>query len=152
MIDWKVAKAPLPESYSWKGETKNLNEWLENTRTTSMIVVRNGTIVSEDYYLGTKPTDKRISWSMAKSVLSAAFGIALSEGKIGNIDEPVTQYVPALKNSAYNGVSIRNVLNMASGVRFNEDYLDEKQRHQTHGPGAGTGRINGRIRGKRKVS
>ena len=61
---------------------------------------------------------------MAKSFLSAAFGVAVAEGAIADLDAPVTDYVPALRGTAYDGASIRNVLNMASGVEFNEDYLD----------------------------
>ena len=60
---------------------------------------------------------------IAKSFLSAAFGIAVQEGLI-NINDPVDKYVPALKDSAYNGVTVRNVLNMSSGVKFDENYLD----------------------------
>jgi len=52
------------------------------------------------------------------------FGILIEEGAIGSIDDPVTQYVPALKGSAYDGASIQNVLQMSSGVTFNEDYFD----------------------------
>ena len=59
--------------------------------------------------------DLRISWSIAKSYLSALLGVLLEEGAIASIDDPVTQYAPSLKGGAYDGASIRNVLNMASG-------------------------------------
>jgi CubicO group peptidase (beta-lactamase class C family) len=78
----------------------------------------------EGYFLGTKDTDRRISWSMAKSVLSAAFGVAVEEGLITDLDAPVIRYVPNLAGSAYEDATIRHVLNMASGVEFDEDYLD----------------------------
>jgi CubicO group peptidase (beta-lactamase class C family) len=60
---------------------------------------------------------------MAKSFLSAMFGIAVTDGRIKSLDDAVDLYAPMLKGSAYEGVSIRNVLNMASGITFNEDYL-----------------------------
>ena len=65
-----------------------------------------------------------ISWSVAKSFLSALFGVLQAEGAFGSLDDQVTQYAPALKGSAYDGASIRDVLTMSSGVGFNEDYLD----------------------------
>ncbi|MCP4184209.1 MAG: serine hydrolase [Hyphomicrobiales bacterium] len=116
--------SPLPQSYEFNGKTGNITSRLEQLATTSLLVVHKGIIVHEQYGLGTKSQDLRISWSMAKSFLSAMFGIAVSEGKISSIDDPVTQYVPALKQSAYDGIKIRDVLNMASGVKFDEDYLD----------------------------
>jgi len=121
---WPVALAPMPETYAWQGETKSIADRLERTAVTSLVVVRDGTIVAEDYYLGTTREDRRISWSMAKSFLSALFGIAVGEGKIASLDARVTDYVPELAGGAYEGATIRNVLNMASGIRFNEDYLD----------------------------
>jgi len=89
-----------------------------------MVVLKNGAITYERYFLGTRDTDLRISWSMSKSFLSAAFGIAVERGKIPDLDAQVIDFAPSLRGSAYEGASIRNVLNMASGVQFNEDYLD----------------------------
>ena len=120
---WAIAKKPLPETYSQNGKNKSTEKWLTLSKTTSMLVVQNGKITHESYGLGTGPDDLRISWSVAKSFLSAAFGIAVEQGLIKLVD-PVDKYVPALANSGYKGVSVRNVLNMSSGVEFNEDYLD----------------------------
>jgi CubicO group peptidase (beta-lactamase class C family) len=88
-------------------------------------VMKDGKIVYENYFKGTGPEDLRISWSMAKSYLSALVGILIAEGKIASLDDPVTKYAPALQGSAYDGASLRNVLHMASGVIFDEDYLDQ---------------------------
>lgn len=99
-------------------------DWVKTRNVTSMVVLKNGQLVHESYYLGTGPDDLRISWSMAKSALSMLFGTVLAEGKIASIDDPVAKYVPALKDSAYGAASIRNVLTMSSGVKFNEDYFD----------------------------
>lgn len=123
---WPVALSPLPKTFEFRGKTLNVQDFLKELKTTSLVVVKDGTIVFEDYYLGTKPDDRRISWSMSKSFVSALVGLALSNGDIENIDDPVTKYVPALKGSAYDGVPLRHVLNMASGIEFNEDYLDPK--------------------------
>ncbi|MBI6630502.1 serine hydrolase domain-containing protein [Pontibaca salina] len=97
--------------------------WIAQRSVTSLLVLKDGEIRYEEYFLGTGPDDLRISWSLAKSYLSALFGVMLDEGAIDSIDDPVTKYAPELAGSAYDGVSIRNVLNMSSGVRFDEDYL-----------------------------
>jgi hypothetical protein len=121
--EWPEALAALPETYAWNGENHGVSDWLEKTGTTSLLVLRDGMIVSERYFLGTAREETRISWSMAKSFLSALFGIALEDGKIASIDDLVTDYAPILQGSAYDGVRIREVLHMASGVEFDEDYL-----------------------------
>lgn len=99
-------------------------DWIEQRSVTSLLAMKDGEIRYEKYFLDTGPDDRRISWSIAKSYLSALFGVLLDEGAIESIDDPVTKYAPQLVGSAYDGVSIRNVLNMASGVRFDEDYME----------------------------
>ncbi len=114
----------LPATYNYKGEQKSLQEFLTRSSTTALLVLKGNDITFEDYYQGTSEKDQRISWSMSKSFLSALFGIAIEEGHIKSIDELVTDYVPELKGSGYDGVTIKNVLQMSSGVAFNEDYQD----------------------------
>ncbi len=99
-------------------------QWIEDRAVTSLLVMKDGAIRYEEYFLGTGPDDRRISWSIAKSYLSALFGVLMEEGAIASLDEPVVTYAPLLKGSAYEAATIRNVLNMASGVTFDEDYLD----------------------------
>ncbi|KZY25443.1 6-aminohexanoate hydrolase [Sulfitobacter sp. HI0040] len=101
-----------------------VDDWVAERAVTGLVVMKNGEIVYENYFLSTAPEDRRIAWSVSKSYLSALIGILLDEGAIASLDDPVTQYAPALEGTAYDGATIRNVLNMASGVTFNEDYLD----------------------------
>ena len=101
----------------------DIDRWINDRSLTAIVVLKDGNIAFEDYFQGTKATDLRISWSVAKSYLSALFGIILAEGAIESIDDPVTNYVPALADGGYKNARIRNVLNMASGVQFDEDYL-----------------------------
>ena len=101
-----------------------LDKWVTDRSVTAVVVLKDGSIAHESYYQDTSPEDLRISWSVAKSFLSALMGIVVEEGDIASIDDPVTKYAPNLVGTAYDGASIRNVLNMASGVSFNEDYLD----------------------------
>lgn len=103
---------------------ETVDDWIAARDVTALVVLKDGAIVYENYFKGTGPEDRRISWSVAKSYLSALVGILLDEGKIASLDDPVTKYAPNLEGSAYDGASLRNVLHMASGVTFDEDYLD----------------------------
>lgn len=98
--------------------------WVKDRSITGALVLKDGQIVHEAYYQGTAPDDLRISWSMAKSYLSALFGILVDEGAIPSLDAPVTDFAPQLAGGAYDGATIRNVLQMTSGIVFDEDYLD----------------------------
>ncbi|MCV6597064.1 MAG: beta-lactamase family protein [Mangrovicoccus sp.] len=109
------AKAELPAT---------VDQWLDARSVTSLLVLKDGEIVFEEYYQGTKPEDLRISWSVAKSYLSALMGIMLEEGAIASLDDLASDYTPSLADAAYDGVTIRQVLTMSSGVEFDEDYLD----------------------------
>ncbi len=100
--------------------------WVAERHVTSLLIAKSNQIVFEDYYQDTQDTDRRISWSVAKSFLSALMGILVADGTIASIDDPVTVYAPSLKGSAYDGATIKNVLQMSSGVTFDEDYLDPK--------------------------
>ena len=104
-------------------------DWIENRSVTAVIVVKDGIIRHESYPLTADGEDDpasslRISWSVAKSYLSVLMGVLHDDGTIPDLDAPVTQYAPSLAGSAYEGASIRDVLQMSSGVTFNEDYLD----------------------------
>jgi CubicO group peptidase (beta-lactamase class C family) len=114
----------LPETFEFESEAFTTTELLERTKTTSLIVIRDDQIEYEDYFLGTGPEDQRISWSIAKSFLSALVGIAVDEGAIADLNDPVTKYAPSLAGFAYENASIRQVAMMTSGVAFNEDYID----------------------------
>lgn len=100
-----------------------VQDWITDRSITALVILKDGQIVHESYHRGTGPDDLRISWSMAKSFLSALFGIVHAEGKIG-LDDPVTQYVPELAGTAYDGTTVRHILTMSSGVAFDEDYMD----------------------------
>jgi len=114
----------LTEEYTFNGKKKSVSSFIDYSGTTGLIVVKDDTILFENYYRGNTEASKAIAWSVSKSFVSALFGIAVSEGNIKDINQPVTDYLPLLKSSGYNGVSIKNVLQMSSGVRFNEDYAD----------------------------
>ncbi len=115
---------PLPETYVFEGETRALAAFLNKTVTTGLLVVHDGDITHEEYRLGADETSPFTSWSKAKSVLSALIGIALAEGHIKSLNDPLVTYVPALAGSGYDGVTIEQALTMSSGVAFDENYDD----------------------------
>jgi len=114
---------PLPQGPAMP-DVAGLEAWKVARSVTGFVVLKGGQIVAQDYRLGTSGNDRRISWSVAKSFLSALFGIVMQDGAIASLDDPVVKYAPSLAGSAYDGASIRDVLTMQSGVKFNEDYLD----------------------------
>jgi CubicO group peptidase (beta-lactamase class C family) len=91
---------------------------------TALLVLKEGEIAFETYQRGNTEATRWMSMSVAKSITSTLAAIAIEEGLIAGLDAQVTDYVPALKGSAYEGVSVRDVLMMASGVRWNETYTD----------------------------
>jgi CubicO group peptidase (beta-lactamase class C family) len=117
-------KRALPETFSYGGKVINTADFIDETWTTGLIVLKGDKVAFEEYYRGNDRNSKAISWSVAKSFVSALVGIAVEEGYIKDIADPVSDYVPLLKSSGYNGVSIKDVLEMSSGIRFSEVYSD----------------------------
>jgi CubicO group peptidase (beta-lactamase class C family) len=118
-----VAARQIDPTFTSQGKTWTVDDYMKAYRVSGLLVLKDGEIVLERYGLGRKPTDRWTSFSVAKSVTSTLVGAAIQDGKIGSIDDPVTRYVPDLKGSAYDGVTVRQ---MSSGVRWNEDYADPK--------------------------
>ena len=114
----------LPETYEFQGQIRSTSDYLEETDTAAFLIIHQGKLRHESYWLTAAEDVHWMSFSVAKSFLSAIVGIAVSEGHIASIEEPITAYVPELKNSAYAGVRIKDILQMSSGARWNEDYSD----------------------------
>lgn len=123
--DWAEDPQPLPEMVDIAGTERPLADVLEELDTTALVIIRDGQLIHESYYRDTRADDRRISWSVAKSFMSGLYGKALETGDIASLDDEITQYVPDLKGTAYEGAKLRNILNMSSGIRYNEDYLDQ---------------------------
>lgn len=97
-------------------------DWVVQRSVTALVLIKDGQLRHESYYLGTGPLDRRISWSVAKSFLSALMGTLIADGTL-DLDRPVEAYAPVLAGSAYAGATVRQVANMTAGVEFDEDYL-----------------------------
>jgi CubicO group peptidase (beta-lactamase class C family) len=107
-----------------RGQNYDLFDYLADNRVAGLLILKNGKVAFEDYELGATPDTRWISYSMAKSIAGTLVGIALNQHLIHSLDDPLTQYVPKLKGGVYDGVLVRNILQMASGVRWNETYTD----------------------------
>ncbi|WP_185964344.1 serine hydrolase domain-containing protein [Aliikangiella marina] len=121
---FEISPKPLIKSVKFQGEDFDIETLLQSTNTTGFIVIKDEKIIHEYYALGNTIDGLNISWSLNKSFVSALIGIALEEGLIASVEDPITLYVEQLKGSGYDGVSIKNILQMSSGVVFNEDYVD----------------------------
>jgi CubicO group peptidase (beta-lactamase class C family) len=121
-----LPKAPgeIAPTWTWKGQPYDVASYMAKMRTSGVLVLKDGRIVLERYALGRTAQDRWTSFSVAKSVTSTLAGAAIRDGKIKSLDAQVTDYIPELKGSAYEGVTVRQLLTMTSGVKWNEDYAD----------------------------
>jgi CubicO group peptidase (beta-lactamase class C family) len=106
------------------GNTYDLQGYMAWNRVTGLLVIKDGRIALERYAAGNTDKTRWTSMSVIKSFTASLVGAAIKDGHIRSIDDPVTDYLPQLKGSAYDGVSIRNLVQMASGVKWNESYTD----------------------------
>ena len=97
-------------------------EFLKKTNTSGFLVIHEGKVIFDYFSNNFNAETHHISWSMSKTLVAALVGIAVHEGQISSVEDPVEQYAPILAQSPYKGVTIKNVLQMSSGVRFDEDY------------------------------
>lgn len=111
-------------SFPSSGSTVTLDQYLNANRIAGLLVLKNGKVALERHRLGNTPATRWVSWSIAKSITSTLLGAAIRDGHIRSLDDQVTKYLPQLSRSAYDGVSIRNLVQMASGVRWSEAYTD----------------------------
>jgi len=130
----------LPESFNYKGQTYSTKRFLDSSYTQGLLIIQDDCIRYEQYARSQHENSPHISWSVAKSYVSALFGIAIEEGYIKSINQSVDEYLPDLKGSGYEGVSIKDVLQMSSGVKFDETYGDPSSDIQRYWKGFVFGR------------
>jgi CubicO group peptidase (beta-lactamase class C family) len=118
------AKHEIDVTYSADGASGDVAAFMEHNRVSGLIVLHRGRIVLERYGLGRTERDQWVSFSVAKSITSTLLGAAIRDGSIGSLDDAVTRYIPELAHSGYAGVTLRQALEMAVGLRWNEDYKD----------------------------
>lgn len=122
-----IHQRPLPRGKSLVpalGGEAALNHMMDSLNQVGLLVLQDGKVRLEHYRRGFGPDQRWTSFSVAKSLTSSLVGAAVRDGHIKSLDDPVTRYIPGLKGSAYDGVTVRHLLTMTSGVKWNEDYTD----------------------------
>ncbi len=114
---------PLPKGAAIDPKL-GLDTYMAANRMAGLIVVQDGRVRYENYGLDFDAAGKWTSFSVAKSITSTLVGAAIKDGAIKSLNDKVTQYIPDLRGSAYDDVSVKQLLTMTSGVRWNEDYAD----------------------------
>ncbi|MBI1200443.1 MAG: serine hydrolase [Phenylobacterium sp.] len=120
------ADRQIDPTFEVGGKSYTVDSFMAANRMSGVLVIKDGRIVLERYAMGRKPDDRWTSFSVAKSVTSTLVGAAIADGKIAGVNAPVVDYIPELKGSGYDGVTVRQLLMMSSGVKWNEDYADPK--------------------------
>lgn len=118
----KPATTETPFRYRYESRSNTLDDYLQHQRATAVLVVKDGEIVAERYSYGRTPAQRMLSNSMAKTVVALAVGKAVEQGLIKSLDDTAATYAPELAGTLYGGTKIINLLRMASGAQYVEDY------------------------------
>ncbi|KQM24933.1 hypothetical protein ASE57_15070 [Sphingomonas sp. Leaf11] len=121
---WQLPRADhaLDFTYQVKGQAVRADDFLERTYTNALLVMKDGRIVSETYRNNSNERTRFMGWSMTKSVTSTLVGALLADKLIASLDDPITRYLPELRGGGYDGTTIRQILQMRSGVDYEERY------------------------------
>lgn len=123
--DLPVSDSPLTGfSYTADDKSYDLYDVLSLNRVSGILILKDGKIVFEKYLLGNAPDTRWMSMSVVKSMTAMLIGAAVQDGYIDSIDDPIVRYLPRFKGTSYDGVTVRQVLQMTSGVAWNETYTD----------------------------
>jgi CubicO group peptidase (beta-lactamase class C family) len=113
-----------PVRYRMDGKHWDLAAYRRRQAVTGMLILKNGRIAYEFYGSGNCERTLWTSRSVAKSVVSILVGMAIKEGLIGSVEDPIVRYLPELRGTGWDGVSLRQLLQHTSGVAWNENYAD----------------------------
>lgn len=120
---WPADLRPLEVVIHGAGRTMGLEEWLDATWTTALVVVRDGVLVHERYLRGTEPGDRLLGNSATKSALALVTGLAVDAGLL-SVDDPAVKHVPELAGTGYAGVTVEHLLSMTTAVGWVENHRD----------------------------
>lgn len=115
---------PLAALLPTPAAERALTDFIATQQVAGLLILVDGKIRLERYALGQSASSRWTSFSMAKSITSLLAGAAIKDGYISGLDALLTTYIPELRGSAYEGVTVRHLLTMTSGIAFNEDYSD----------------------------
>ncbi|WP_156944886.1 serine hydrolase, partial [Bradyrhizobium sp. Ec3.3] len=119
-----LAIQQISPHWNWQGKAMDVDSYMAFQRTSGVAVLKNGQVILERYGLGRTSQDRWVSASSAKSVTAILIGAAIQDRCIKGMDSLVTEYIPELQGSAYDGVTIHQLLTMTTGIMWNEDYTD----------------------------
>jgi len=108
--------------YEFGGQTLSVADYMQRNRTSGLLVLQGGAVALERYGMGSDAASRWTTFSVAKSVTSTLVGAAVADGSIASLDDRVTRYLPALNGTAYADNTIRELMRMSSGVRWDETY------------------------------
>ena len=111
-------------TYRYGGRKYTIEDYINTFQVAGLIVVKDDKILYENYHFGNDETTKWMSFSVTKSVTSMLIGVAIKDGFIKSVNDPISSYVTDLNQGNYSNVSIEEVLQMSSGIDWNEDYAD----------------------------
>jgi CubicO group peptidase (beta-lactamase class C family) len=114
----------VPKELNIKGENYPFESYLEQNNTRAFLIIQHDSIIYENYWGKLDKNSIIPSFSMAKSVTSILIGCAIDDLLIKSVDEPITNYLPDLKDEKFKNVTIKHLLQMTSGIKFNESYLN----------------------------
>ncbi|HEV3483342.1 MAG TPA: serine hydrolase [Candidatus Acidoferrales bacterium] len=112
--------------YNFHGRQYSLQDYFERNFVTGFLVLRGNRIVVERYFHGADRNSRFVSQSISKSIISILIGAAVGDGMIKGVDDHVTTYLPYLSGGGYRDVTVKNLLQMSTGVNYSEDYQDPK--------------------------
>jgi CubicO group peptidase (beta-lactamase class C family) len=121
-----ASPTPMPLPAGQPLEIPGIDEYLRTQNTAGLVILQDGKVRFERYGLGFDDAGRWTSFSVAKSFTSTLVGAAIQDGHIKSLEDKVSRYIPGLRGSAYDDVTVRQLLTMSSGVRWNEDYEDPK--------------------------
>jgi CubicO group peptidase (beta-lactamase class C family) len=110
--------------FTHDGKSYDLYDVISLNRVSGLIIIHDGDVKFEKYFLGNDEHTRWMSMSVVKSMTATLIGAAIQDGYIDSIDDSIVRYLPQLQGTAYDGVSVRNLLQMTSGVAWNETYTD----------------------------
>lgn len=125
---------PLPQvdgrldgfTYTYEGETRQLADMYTEMETSGLIIIHDGQVVHETYGRDANSGTRFTTWSLVKSITSTLVGVAVADGLIDSVDDQLVKYLPEIEGSAYDGVTIKQALQMSSGIRYDPNLWDGK--------------------------
>ena len=123
---WCFAYAIEDVRYRFKDVDQGIDDYLARQPVTGLLIAKDQTIVQERYQYGRSDRDRLFSGSMAKSITGLLVGVAIGDGSIRSVDDTVQTHVPELQGTEYGRTSLRDLLHMSSGVRFDEEADDDR--------------------------